>query len=59
MLRQARLEISRFPHKELTYMPGSATTPDQHSARIIALCRVAFRNDNNVGTRNQFSIVAQ
>jgi hypothetical protein len=59
ILGQARLEISRFPNKERTHMPGSTTTPGHLGARDCALRRFAFRYTDSVGTRNQFSIVAQ
>ena len=52
MLRQARLEISRFPDNERAYVPGSTTTPSRRDTRIIAPRRVAFRNGNDVGTRD-------
>ncbi|RKR31265.1 hypothetical protein [Paraburkholderia sp. BL17N1] len=40
-------------------MPGSMTTPGHPGARDCALRRFAFRYTDSVGTRNQFSIVAQ
>ncbi|WP_233857386.1 hypothetical protein [Paraburkholderia sp. HD33-4] len=40
-------------------MPGSTTTPGHPGARDCALGRFAFRYTDSVGTRNQFSIVAQ
>jgi hypothetical protein len=40
-------------------MPGSTTTPGQQGARSNALCRLAFRYLNSVGTRNKTSFVAQ
>jgi hypothetical protein len=40
-------------------MPGSTTTPGHPGARDCALRRFAFRYTDSVGTRNQFSIVAQ
>jgi len=54
ILRQARLEISRFPNKERAHMPGSTTTPGHPGARDCALRRFAFRYTDSVGTRNQF-----
>lgn len=45
-------EISRFPYKELPYMPGSATTPGQTDARDCAPAHVAFRTVDGVGTRD-------
>src|ERR1700720_1571652 len=44
-------EISRFPHKERPYMPGSQTTPGPTGARNNAPADFAFRQVNNVGTR--------
>jgi hypothetical protein len=44
-------EISRFPYKELPYMPGSATTPGQADACDCAPVRVAFRSVDSVGAR--------
>jgi hypothetical protein len=55
----AKLEISRFPCKERPYMPGSSTTPGCRSARDDAPRHIAFRNLNNVGTRNNSSFAAQ
>ena len=40
-------------------MPGSPTTPGRTGARDIAPVRVAFRNENGVGTRNSSSFAAQ
>ena len=40
-------------------MPGSMTTPGHPVARDYALGRFAFRYTHSVGTRDQFSIVAQ
>jgi hypothetical protein len=40
-------------------MPGSTTTPGHPGARDYALGRFAFRYTDSVGTRGQFSIVAQ
>jgi hypothetical protein len=50
--RMADTEISRFPYKELPYMPGSATTPDQADARDCAPARIAFRSVDSVGARD-------
>src|ERR1700716_2052322 len=44
-------EISRFPHKERPYMPGSQTTPGPTGARTSAPADFAFRQVNNVGNR--------
>jgi hypothetical protein len=40
-------------------MPGSPTTPGRAGARDIAPVRVAFRNENSVGTRDSSSFAAQ
>ena len=40
-------------------MPGSTITPGHPGARDCALRHFAFRYTESVGTRNQFSIVAQ
>jgi hypothetical protein len=58
-LQLAKLEISRFPCKERPYMPGSSTTPGCRGARDDAPRHVAFRNLNNVGTRDNNSFAAQ
>jgi len=52
-------EISRFPCKELPYMPESQTTPDRAGAREIAPVRFAFRQVNGVGIRDQNPFVAR
>jgi hypothetical protein len=49
---QAKPETSRFPRKELPHMPGSLTTPGRTVARNSAPVHVAFRETDNVGTRN-------
>jgi hypothetical protein len=54
-----RPEISRFPCKERPYMPGSSTTPGHRSTRAGVLQHVAFRDLNNVGTRDYNSFAAQ
>jgi hypothetical protein len=56
---QAELETSRFPHKELPYMPGSTTTPDPQSACDDALRCFAFRHHKDVGIRHHGLFVAQ
>jgi len=56
---QAELETSRFPRKELPYMPGSPTTPDLQSARDDTLQRIAFRHHKDVGVRHHGLFVAQ
>jgi hypothetical protein len=52
-------EISRFPHKERPYRPGSQTTPGQTGARNNAPADFAFRQVNNVGTRIDNGFAAQ
>jgi hypothetical protein len=52
-------EISRFPHKERPYMPGSQTTPGPTGARNNAPADFAFRQVNNVGTRIDNGFAAQ
>ena len=52
-------EISRFPHKERPYMPGSQTTPGPTGARNNASADFAFRQVNNVGTRVDNDFAAQ
>jgi len=52
-------EISRFPHKERPYMPGSQTTPGPTGARNNAPAGIAFRQVNNVGTRVDNDLAAQ
>jgi hypothetical protein len=55
----ANPEISRFPYKERPYMPGSQTTPGPTDARNNATADLAFRQVNNVGTRNHNAFAAQ
>src|SRR4051794_1233252 len=52
-------EISRFPRKERTYLPGSKTTPGPTGTRNDALARFAFREVDNVGTRVSNAFAAQ
>ena len=52
-------EISRFPCKELPYMPGSMTTPGRADTRDNASFRVAFHPSHGVGTRDQNNFAAQ
>lgn len=40
-------------------MPGSPTTPGRAGTRDIAPVRVAFRNENSVGTRDSSSFAAR
>jgi hypothetical protein len=47
--RAAKVEVSRFPVEEFTYMPVSSTTQDRTCARVAAHPRLAFRCDNGVG----------
>ncbi len=44
MTRAAKVEVSRFPVEELTYMPGSSTTQDRKRAPVDAHPRFAFRS---------------
>ena len=55
----ANREISRFPRKERPHMPGSTTTPDRLGACAIAPIRVAFRQQNDVGTRDEGTFAAE
>ena len=59
MLALADHEISRFPSKERAHMPVSKTTPGRLGARVIAPIRVAFRQRNDVGTRDEGTFAAQ
>ena len=59
MLALADHEISRFPSKERPHMPVSTTTPGRLGARTIAPIRVAFRQRNDVGTRDEGTFAAQ
>ena len=59
MLALADHEISRFPSKERPHMPVSPTTPGRLGARVIAPIRVAFRQRNDVGTRDEGTFAAQ
>ena len=52
-------KISRFPHKERPYMPGSQTTSSSAGTRNIAPADFAFRQVNNVGTRIYNGFAAQ
>jgi hypothetical protein len=53
------LEISRFPRKECTCMPGSTTTQDRSGACDVAPARFAFRKRNNVGVLDEINFAAQ
>ncbi len=54
-----RPEISRFPSKKHTDMPGSQTTQGRQGACDIAPHRVAFRYANNVGAPDYKAFAAQ
>ena len=45
----AKLEIPRFPCKELSCMPGSMTPQDRAIARDIAVAHIAFHQWDSVG----------
>ncbi len=49
-MRVIELEISRFPYKELPYMPGSQTTQGRSDTRDDVSGHVAFRDTYGVGT---------
>jgi hypothetical protein len=49
-MRVVELEISRFPHKERPYMPGSQTTQGRPDTRADVSGHVAFRETYGVGT---------
>jgi hypothetical protein len=59
VLSLANREISRFPSKERPHMPVSTTTPGHLGARAIAPIRVAFRQRNDVGARDEGTFAAQ
>ena len=59
MLALVDHEISRFPSKERPHMPVSTTTPGRLGARVIAPIRVAFRQQNDVGTQDEGTFAAQ
>ena len=52
-------EISRFPRKERMHMPVSATTPGRLGTCDVAPIRIAFRQQNDVGAREEGSFAAQ
>ena len=58
-VRMVGLEISRFPHKELTYMPGSSTTPGRRDTCASVPRRFAFLVYDRVGTQNDSYFAAQ
>jgi hypothetical protein len=53
------LEISRFPCKELPYMPGSQTTQGRSDTRVDVSGRVAFRQTYGVGTLKEITFAAR
>jgi hypothetical protein len=59
LLALADHEISRFPSKERPHMPVSPTTPGRLGARDIAHIRIAFRQRNDVGAREEGTFAAQ
>ena len=59
LLRVIELEISRFPHKERSYMPGSQTTQGQSGTCDDVSGRVAFRHTYGVGTLEKITFAAQ
>jgi hypothetical protein len=58
-MRVIELEISRFPYKELPYMPGSQTTQGRLNTRDDVSDRVAFRVTYRVGTLSKITFAAQ
>jgi hypothetical protein len=52
-------EISRFPYKELPYMPGSQTTRGQADTRDSASVCIAFHDTYGVGTPERITYAAQ
>ena len=54
-----RHEISRFPHKERPHMPGSSTALGRMNARSNAFNRIAFHQENGVGTQKKADFAAQ
>src|SRR6266702_8980816 len=57
--RVVRPEISRFPCRDLPYMPGSTTTPSRPDACVVASGRIAFHVDDRVGARDENIYAAQ
>ncbi len=57
--RMIELEISRFPRKECTCMPGSTTTQDRSDACDVAPARFAFHVRNRVGVVDENCFAAQ
>jgi hypothetical protein len=58
-VRVIELEISRFPYKELPYMPGSQTTQGRLDTCAGVSDRVAFRVTYRVGTLSKITFAAQ
>ena len=58
-MRLIELEISRFPHKELPYMPGSQTTQGRLDTCADVSDRVAFRVTYLVGALRFITFAAQ
>jgi hypothetical protein len=54
-----KLEISRFPYKELPYMPGSQTTQGRSDTRGDVSARVAFHETYGVGALRFITFAAQ
>jgi hypothetical protein len=52
-------EISRFPYKERLHMPSSPTTPGRAGTRVGVPVRIAFRNTQNVGARDEVIFAVQ
>ena len=58
-VRMVQLEISRFPYKELPYMPGSQTTQGRSGTRTDVPDRVFFRVSYRVGTPKIITFAAR
>ena len=58
-MRVIELEISRVPHKERPYMPGSQTTQGRSDTRAGASSRLAFRKAYGVGAPRFNTFAAQ
>ena len=58
-MRVIELEISRFPHKERPYMPGSKTTQGRSNTRAGVSDRVAFRVSYLVGALREITYAAR
>jgi hypothetical protein len=54
-----RHEISRFPRKERSHMPGSTTALGRAGTRNSVPVHVAFRLRNSVGTQKKADFAAQ